>query len=133
MSESITGDGKADRATFLAEERTLIASDRTLMAWVRTSLSMVSFGFTIYKFMQAFTEAEHLTVARPNAPRNLGLALITVGTVALMAAIIQHIGFTRQLRMSRRPAWSLPVIVASFVALIGMLTLAGILLRTGPF
>jgi len=30
-----------------------MAADRSLMAWVRTGLSMISFGFTVYKLLQA--------------------------------------------------------------------------------
>ena len=36
----------------MARMRTLMAADRTLMAWVRTALSMISFGFTIFKFFR---------------------------------------------------------------------------------
>jgi putative membrane protein len=36
----------------LAVDRTWLAHERTLMAWVRTATSMISFGFTIYKFFQ---------------------------------------------------------------------------------
>ena len=39
-------------ATQLALDRTWLAHERTLMAWIRTSVSMISFGFTIYKFFQ---------------------------------------------------------------------------------
>ena len=141
MDEAVTADGKVDRSTLLAEqrtelagERTLIAADRTLMAWIRTSLSMISFGFTIYKFLQAMQAAEHYTVARPNAPRNLGMALIGVGTVALAVAIIQHMQFARQLKIPQaRSRWTLSVIVGIFVALIGLLAFIGVALRTGPF
>jgi uncharacterized membrane protein YidH (DUF202 family) len=44
-------------ATELAVERTWLAYERTLMAWVRTATSMISFGFSIYKFFQ-FEKAE---------------------------------------------------------------------------
>ena len=37
---------------------TLMAADRTLMSWTRTSLSMLSFGFTIFKILQAFQDTE---------------------------------------------------------------------------
>ena len=80
-----------DRGTILAEERTdlaversVMASERTLMAWIRTAISMIGFGFTIYKFFQY--KAEDIAagiIRRPNAPRNLGLSLIAVGTLAL--------------------------------------------------
>ena len=32
----------------------MVALDRTLMAWVRTATSLISFGFTIYKFFSSF-------------------------------------------------------------------------------
>ena len=73
----------AEERTDLAFERTIIASERTLMAWIRTCLSMIGFGFTIYKFFQY--QAEEIAagnIRRPQAPRNLGLTLIALGTVA---------------------------------------------------
>ena len=48
----------AEDRTNLAYERTALANDRTLMAWIRTSTSLISFGFTIYKFFQEFRKAE---------------------------------------------------------------------------
>ena len=141
MDEAAKAEGKVDRATLLAEqrtelaeERTMIAADRTLMAWIRTSLSMISFGFTIYKFLQAMQAAEHYTVARPNAPRNLGMALIGVGTAALAVAILQHVQFVKRMKgVSQSSPWTLSVIVGIFIALIGLLAFIGVALRTGPF
>jgi inner membrane protein YidH len=40
----------------LSLDRTIQAHDRTLMAWVRTATSLISFGFTIYKFFQYLRE-----------------------------------------------------------------------------
>jgi len=37
-------------STQMALDRIWLAHERTLMAWVRTAASMISFGFTIYKF-----------------------------------------------------------------------------------
>jgi len=134
MSDMPGDEEKIDRATLLAEERTLVAADRTLMAWIRTSLSMISFGFTIYKFLQAFAEAEQFHPVRPNAPRNLGLALCTVGTVAMAAAILQYFGFVKRLRLLRsRSPWTLSICVAIFITIVGMLTLVGMVMRIGPF
>ena len=39
-------------STQMALDRTWLAHERTLMAWVRTATSMISFGFTIYKFFE---------------------------------------------------------------------------------
>jgi putative membrane protein len=52
-----TGATEAPRipdATKLAVERTRLAYERTLMAWVRTATSLISFGFTLFKFFVGF-------------------------------------------------------------------------------
>jgi len=41
--------------TKLAVDRTRLAYERTLMAWIRTATSLITFGFTIYKFFQIET------------------------------------------------------------------------------
>ena len=131
-----------DRATVLAEQRTdmgvqrtLMAAERSLMAWIRTSLSMIGFGFTIYKFFQYMPE-EIATgnIKRPQAPRNLGLTLIALGTLALAAATWQHWNFRKDLLApGMKHVWSFAFVVAILVVLIGVLTFYGVLLRHGPF
>ena len=131
-----------DRGTVLAEERTdlalqrtMIAAERTLMAWIRTAISMIGFGFSIYKFFQYLPE-ELATgnIRRPQAPRNLGLTLIALGTLALAAASWQHWNFLKAVRASQtRHVWSISFVVAIFVILIGLITFYGVLLRHGPF
>src|SRR4051794_10744475 len=46
-----TTTAKPDAAE-LAVDRTWLGYERTLMAWVRTAASLISFGFSIYKFFQ---------------------------------------------------------------------------------
>jgi uncharacterized membrane protein YidH (DUF202 family) len=125
----------AQKRTDLAIQRTNMAAERSLMAWIRTSLSMIGFGFSIYKFFQYMPE-ELATgnIRRPQAPRNLGLTLITLGTLALVAATWQHWNFLRTVQASERPqVWSISFVVAIFVILIGAITFYGVLLRHGPF
>jgi len=125
----------AEERTELALERTIIASERTLMAWIRTALSMIGFGFSIYKFFQYLPEEIAAgNIRRPQAPRNLGLTLIALGTVALSAAAWQHRNFLNKIGASRgRHAWSVSFVVAMAVILIGAITFYGVLLRHGPF
>jgi putative membrane protein len=139
---SLAETAPKDRGTVLAEERTemalqrtIIASERTLMAWIRTSLSMIGFGFSIYKFFQYLPEEVAAgNIKRPQAPRNLGLSLIGLGTLALVAAAWQHRSFLNELGASKkRRVWSLSFVVAIFVILIGVITFYGVLLRKGPF
>jgi putative membrane protein len=131
-----------DRGTVLAEERTdlalhrtIIAAERTLMAWIRTALSMIGFGFSIYKFFQYLPEDLAAgNIKRPQAPRNLGLSLIALGTLALAAAAWQHRNFLNEMGASKkRHVWSISLVVALFVILIGIITFYGVLLRRGPF
>lgn len=125
----------AEERTNLAVQRTIMASERSLMAWIRTALSMIGFGFTIYKFFQYLPEEIAAgTVHRPNAPRNLGLTLIAVGTLGLVAAAWQHRRFLNEIGASQsRHVWSISFMVAILVILIGVLTFYGVLLRHGPF
>lgn len=125
----------AEQRTDLAVERTVIAAERTLMAWIRTALSMIGFGFTLYKFFQYMPEEVAAgTIRRPNAPRNLGLTLIALGTVTLIAAAWQHRTFLNQIGATQtRHKVSIGLFVAFAVILIGAITFYGVLLRVGPF
>ena len=121
-------------ADILALDRTRMASERTLMAWVRTALSMISFGFTIYKFLQVIQEQDRLHVLRSQAPRDVGLTLTGIGTFAVIIACVQHWKYVKKLRPDQpyRP-WDLTFIVACFIALLGLLTFGSILVRAGAF
>lgn len=125
----------AKERTDLALHRTVIAAERTLMAWIRTALSMIGFGFSIYKFFQYLPEEVAAgNIRNPQAPRNLGLSLIALGTVALAAATWQHRIFLNEIGTSqKRHVWSISFAVAILVILIGVITFYGVLLRQGPF
>jgi putative membrane protein len=129
------GTALAKKRTDLAIQRTSMAAERSLMAWIRTALSMIGFGFSIYKFFQYLPE-ELATgnIRRPQAPRNLGLTLIALGTLALVAATWQHWTFLKAVRASQKEhVWSISFVVAILVILIGVITFYGVLLRHGPF
>jgi putative membrane protein len=124
----------AEERTDLALRRTVAAGERTLMAWIRTALSMIGFGFSIYKFFQYLPEEIAAgNVRRPQAPRNLGLSLIALGTLALVAAAWQHANFLKEIGAAQRLQRSISFVVAIFVILIGVITFYGVLLRRGPF
>lgn len=139
---SLVEPAPKDRGTVLAEERTdlalqrtMIAAERTLMAWIRTALSMIGFGFSIYKFFQYLPEEIAAgNIRRPQAPRNLGMSLIALGTLSLSAAAWQHWNFLKQIGASQtRRVCSISFVVAIAVILIGLITFYGVLLRHGPF
>jgi putative membrane protein len=69
----------SQQRTELAVTRTTMAADRTLMAWTRTSLAMISFGFTVYKFMQYLREEDKAILIRTErGAQNFGMALIAL-------------------------------------------------------
>jgi len=87
----------AQDRTDLAATRTLIAADRTLMAWIRTALSLFSFGFTIYKILQALAEAGRVPLDE-NTPRNAGLFPAGMGTVAMGMGTVEYLQTRAALR-----------------------------------
>lgn len=119
--------------------RTRLSTERTLMSWDRTALSLIGFGFTIYQFFQKFQEATVGSAAvAPEAPRNLGLAFILVGTVGTLIALWQYWQFERYLMGDQfkaigaregPPRSSLAFVVAVFSTLIGLVTTAWIVTR----
>jgi len=71
--------------------RTRLAMERTLMAWVRTGSSLIGFGFTIVQFFDRMQDLQNAKPARfPDAPRYLGLMLITCGIAALVVSAWQY-------------------------------------------
>ncbi len=118
-----------DTGTLLALERTRAAYDRTLMAWMRTSTSMISFGFTLYKFLQIEMErAAH--PARLVGPREFALAIVILGILSMLFGTYEHWENLRSLRAQGAEAkWSKSGLIAGLVSLLGLLSLVLILLR----
>jgi putative membrane protein len=102
--------------------RTMMASDRTLMAWVRTALSLQSFGFTIYKVLQAFQQ-ERGTLRRDQTPANVGLFLTAMGTLAIVMGIVEYL----QTRKAIQPIHKAPLLRSSFVMALLMLFIGVVL------
>jgi putative membrane protein len=83
----------------LANERTALAYERTLMAWIRTAVSLISFGFTIYKFLGEMDEKDG-SPGRILSARVVGMIMIAFGFTGLLLAQIQHHLAIKKLRRS---------------------------------
>ena len=83
--------------TDLAFERTMLAYERTLMAWIRTAISLISFGFTIYKFFQEWRRTEQ-PVQSIFTPRIVGMIMILFGFIGLLFAEYSTISAIKKLK-----------------------------------
>ena len=110
------------------DPRTRLAGERTLLAWIRTGLAMMGFGFVVARFGFFLREI----AAAGNMPRPphsgfslwIGTALVVIGMVICLLAAREHIGFLRRLEQRlpfRAPRWSLGIIVAVLLSVMGAL------------
>lgn len=107
-----------------------MAHDRTLMAWVRTSTSLISFGFTIYKFFQYLHEQNAVRNDRLFGPRQYALLMISVGILALVLATAQHRRDMKRLRAEHPEVPnSLATLLAGLMSLLGVLALLAVIFR----
>jgi putative membrane protein len=117
-------------STLLAIDRTRLAHDRTLMAWVRTSTSLISFGFTIYKFFQYMQEKGTLRQDRLIGPREFALLMISIGIIALVLATWQHRRDMRVLRTTHPEVpYSLATVLAGLMSVLGLVALLAVIFR----
>jgi len=101
------------------------------MAWVRTSTSLISFGFTIYKFFQYLRDNQQ---GAPDGvligPRGFALLMIGIGLATLALATVEHRRSLRALR-TEYGGDLVPYSLATIVgALIGVLGIFGLLAVT---
>ena len=122
---------KLPDATRLAVDRTRLAHDRTLMAWVRTATSLISFGFTIYKFFQQLRADDKPTHAALIGPRGLAMIMIGIGIGSLVVATIQHRHDLHALRAEygMLVPRSLATVTAGMIAALGLLLFFAVVLR----
>ena len=124
MAEQILHGGPPlDRSTELAFERTWVAYERTMLAWVRTATSLITFGFSVFKFFEILKEAGS-PKSRLIGAREFGLLLVGIGLASLALATIEYRQNIRMLgaQYQGRPR-SLAVIVAALLSILGILAL----------
>jgi putative membrane protein len=62
-----------------------------MMAWQRTAVALIGFGFAIVQYLEYLQQLPGARSAYlPEAPRYLGLALISCGILALLVSIWQY-------------------------------------------
>ncbi len=120
------------------DPRVYFAAERTLLAWVRTGLALMGFGFVVARF-GLFLRA--LAAVRDGAPQHssglslwVGTTLVILGVAVDVAAAIKHWYTIRRLQQGQplrfRP-WSLGMVVALLLGLLGLATAAYLLVGLG--
>lgn len=121
----------SDATTRFSFERTILSHERTLMAWVRTATSLITFGFTIYKFFEL--ELGHSLQPRPHqviGPREFAMLMNAIGLFALAVAAIQNWQYRNHLRKQHLEVpRSLSVLVAAMISALGLLAMASVIFR----
>jgi putative membrane protein len=126
----VTANEGLPDATRLALDRTRLAYERTLMAWTRTATSLISFGFTIYKFFE-YVRQDSPATDTGLGPRGFALLMIAIGLGALALATIEHQRRMRALQAEYGAAvrHSLAAVVAASIAVLGVAGLLTVLLK----
>jgi putative membrane protein len=84
-------DVRATASDHFAWLRTRLALERTIMAWLRTAVALIGFGFAIVQYLNHLQQLPGTHPAYlPEAPRYLGLTLISCGILALLISIWQY-------------------------------------------
>jgi putative membrane protein len=131
MTETValSSNELAQERTDLALSRNLMAADRTLMAWVRTSLSLNSFGFTIYKVLLAFQQGGG-QLPQGHTPRNIGLFLTGLGTVAMLMGTVEYWQSLKELhRMKGFRIWRASLVMAVLMSVMGVFLFISIMTK----
>jgi putative membrane protein len=120
---------RLDMTTRLAFERTRIAYDRTVMAAVRTATSLITFGFTIYKFFE-FEIPGREPIKQLVGPREFGITMILIGLAMLL---ISSFEYWRDLKEMRKHYSDMPRstagVMAGLIAALGIFALLVAIVR----
>jgi putative membrane protein len=119
--------------------RTRLSIERTMMSWIRTAVALIGFGFAIVQFFERLGQMPGARpAAYPDAARDLGLALISCGVLALLIAVWQYLWIVRYLwggsftpiAGPTREAVQMPVIAIAVLLIgIGLFAFFAVLLR----
>ena len=109
------------------DPRVYFAAERTFLAWIRTGLGLMGVGFAVARFglflRQLRAGEAHITVHGTGVSVWSGVAVVFLGVVVLVAAIVQHVVLIRELRTG---TWRPGRVSRSAVVLAVLLALVGV-------
>jgi len=112
-----------DDSTSVAFETMRASNERIMMAWISTATSLITFGFSIYKFFQI----EAPGTGQKNrliGPREFAFALVSIGLLSLLLATVEHHQSVRALSAQYgTKRYSLAGVVAALITILGICAL----------
>ncbi|MGA7707666.1 MAG: DUF202 domain-containing protein [Acidobacteriaceae bacterium] len=127
---SVELDQKKEVLPAKSDPRVYFAEQRTFLAWIRTGLALMGFGFVVARFGLFLRELTFRNSGSPQAASHttgpsvwLGTALVIVGVIVNLSAVMTHI---RQVRQLRTGEWIAGRISKTAVTLALLLSAAGI-------
>lgn len=113
------------------DPRVYFAAERTFLAWIRTGLGLMGVGFAVARFglflRQMRAEEMHIAARSTGVSVWSGVALVALGVVININAVIRHVLLIRELRSG---TWIPGQVSKSAVALGILLAIIGIAMAT---
>jgi len=113
-----------------SDPRVYFAAERTFLAWIRTGLALMGFGFVVARFGLFLRELSYRSSGQPQASTHttgaslwFGTALVILGVIVNISAVVAHI---RQVKQLRSAEWIAGRISTTAVALALLLSAAGV-------
>ncbi len=83
------------------DPRVYLAAERTFLAWIRTGLALMGIGFAVSRFglflRQLSAIESHLPARATGLSLWSGVALVTLGVIVNLSAVIRHFQLIREL------------------------------------
>lgn len=121
---------KSEAVPSQSDPRVYFAAERTFLAWIRTGLALMGFGFVVARFGLFLRELAMRNLSSSQASSHttgssvwLGTALVIVGVMVNLSAVMTHLREVRQLRTGE---WIPGRISRTAVTLALLLSAAGI-------
>jgi putative membrane protein len=109
-------DKKKEEKEELALDRSILAFERTFLAWIRTAASLLTFGFAIFKLLEArvHEKGAHpiLTVL---TPRRIAIILFASALTGLILAAVRFIQVKKRFDRFSNKTWVEPSMIQAYV------------------
>jgi len=103
----------------LSFDRARLAQERALLAWVRTATTLMTFGFALFKFLEAqLTQNHRQPLLGFITPRVIGLTLLLSGFFGLALSVYRHIQVMKLLDQYSSTRFFTPALLLAYLIMV---------------